>query len=390
MMVKRDFLIIAILLIGFSAIVFWHFPFDIESAPDKSFGKTAGKKEEAFSDVLSGGKDGFAQALKPRKVSFPEDHGPHNRYRVEWWYFTGNLHNSDGRRFGYQLTFFRFALSPDIPASKSAWRTNQLYMAHFTLTDVKAGHFYADERLSRAGNGLAGADSGRYHVWLYDWSARAEESADFPLHLQAKNEKIAVDLHLTKQKPMVLQGNQGLSQKSDEPGNASYYYSYTRLPTRGTVSIAGSNFSVSGNSWMDREWSTSSLSKQQEGWDWFALQFSDNSELMFYRLRCKDGRVDDNSAGSFILPDNVKVALNLQDVIIEVKDKWQSPHSKTIYPSRWRLSVPNLKLSVDIVPLINDQELNVSSRYWEGAVTIEGTRNGKIISGQGYVELTGY
>ncbi|MGR8978871.1 MAG: lipocalin-like domain-containing protein [Gammaproteobacteria bacterium] len=390
MTTKRIILIITVLLIGFSVIDFWRFPSDIEPVPDDSFGETAGKKDQAFGDVLSGGEDGFERALKPRKFSFPEDHGPHNRYRIEWWYFTGNLQNSEGRKFGYQLTFFRYALSPDKPASKSAWRTNQLYMAHFTVTDVTAGRFYTDERFSRAGNGLAGADSRRFHVWLYDWSAQAEETPDFPLHLQAKNEEIAIDLHLTKLKPKVLQGNQGLSRKSDEPGNASYYYSFTRLPTEGAVTVGGNSYSVKGSSWMDREWSTSSLSKQQEGWDWLALQFSDGSELMFYRLRRKDGRVDGNSAGSFIAADNARLSLNVQDVVIEVKDHWQSPHSKAVYPSRWRLSVPKLKLSVDIVPLVSDQELNVSTRYWEGAVSINGTRNGNSLTGRGYVELTGY
>ena len=390
MMNGRMLLIITALLIALSAFIFWRFPFTIEPAPDKAFGKTAGQKDDVFSDVLTGGEAGFARAIKPRNFSFPEDHGPHNRYRIEWWYFTGNLHDPDGRKFGYQLTFFRFALSPHKPASKSAWRSNQLYMAHFTVTDVTEGRFCAAERFSMAGNGLAGAESGRYHVWLYDWSAEAGETADFPLHLEARNNTNAIDLQLTNQKPVVLQGDRGLSRKSGEPGNASYYYSYTRLPTRGTVSIAGRRYAVSGNSWMDREWSTSSLSKQQAGWDWFALQFSDNSELMFYRLRRKDGRTDEHSAGSFMLPDNVKVPLGVRDVVIEAKDTWQSPHSKTVYPSRWRLSVPNRNLTVDIVPLIGDQELNVSSRYWEGAVSIQGTHNGRAITGQGYVELTGY
>jgi predicted secreted hydrolase len=181
-----------------------------------------------------------------------------------------------------------------------------------------------------------------------------------------------------------------LSQKSQEPGNASYYYSYPRLDTQGTIQIAGNTFSVSGTSWMDREWSTSALSDEQSGWDWFALQLSDNTELMFYQLRRKDGQPDNNSSGSFILADNTKISLKQQDVTIKSLDNWKSPHSKITYPSRWHLAVSGQNLELDISPLINDQELNVSYRYWEGAVSVTGTKNGKPTSGQGYVELAGY
>jgi len=366
------------------------FPSDTEPVADQFLSETAAPRVSSFSDLLPQGDADFARALKPQKFSFPSDHGAHNLYRTEWWYFTGNLENPEGRKFGYELTFFRFALSANRPSSPSVWRNNQLYMAHLTLTDVKENRFYTDELFSRAGNELAGADNDKYHVWLYDWSATAEGNSDFPLRLRAKSEQFAIDLLLNAQKGLVLQGEQGLSQKSAEPGNASYYYSYTRLPTQGTLSIAGINHSVTGNSWMDREWSTSSLSKEQSGWDWFALQFSDNTELMFYQLRRKDGQQDSNSAGSLVLADNIKVPLKMQDVTIKVLDTWRSPDSKINYPSRWRLSMPSRKLEVEIVPLINDQELNVSFRYWEGAVSITGTKNGQAISGQGYVELTGY
>jgi predicted secreted hydrolase len=274
--------------------------------------------------------------------------------------------------------------------SKSAWRTNQLYMAHLTLTDVEKNRFYTDERISRAGNDLAGASNKKYQVWLYDWSAKTEGKADFPLRLHAKSNGFAIDLLLTSQKGYVLQGDQGLSQKSREPGNASYYYSYPRLETEGAVSVAGKQFSVTGASWMDREWSTSALSDEQSGWDWFALQLADNTELMFYQLRRKDGQPDSNSSGSFVLADNTKISLKERDVTIKTLDSWKSPHSKITYPSRWHLAVPGQNLEVDVVPLINDQELNVSYRYWEGAVIVNGTKNGKPISGEGYVELAGY
>ena len=384
---------VALLSIILLVIIWWQpfiSPADFKLVADSFFSTTLSKKDDAFSNVLSKDDKGFARALKPKEFIFPPDHGPHNPYRSEWWYFTGNLKNPQGRQFGYELTFFRFALKAQMPESKSVWRSNQMYMAHLTLTDVEKDRFYTDERISRAGNDLAGASSKRYHVWLYDWSARTEGEADFPLRLQAKSDGFSIDLLLKSQKSYVLQGDLGLSQKSREPGNASYYYSYPRLETEGAVTVAGNQFSVTGASWMDREWSTSALSDEQSGWDWFALQLSDNTELMFYQLRRKDGQPDSNSSGAFVLADNTKISLKKDDVTIKNLDTWKSPHSKITYPSRWHLAVPVQNLEVEIVPLINDQELNVSYRYWEGAVSVNGTKNGKPVSGQGYVELAGY
>jgi len=389
----RAKLMIAVVMTLLLVIILWQpfiLPSDIKLVADRFFSNTLAKKDDAFSHVLSKDDKGFARALTPKKFSFPVDHGAHNPFRSEWWYFTGNLKNPQDRQFGYELTFFRFALNAEIPESKSAWRSNQLYMAHLTLTDVEKGRFYTDERKSRAGNDLAGASTKKYQVWLYDWSAKTEGKVDFPLRLQAKADDFAIDLLLTPQKPYVLQGDQGLSQKSCEPGNASYYYSYPRLETKGAITVAGEQFSVSGASWMDREWSTSALSEEQSGWDWFALQLTDNSELMFYQLRRKDGQPDSNSSGSFILSDNTKISLKEHDVTIKNLDSWKSPHSKITYPSRWHLLAPAQDLDIEVVPLLNDQELNVSYRYWEGAVSVKGTKNGKPISGQGYVELAGY
>jgi predicted secreted hydrolase len=387
---KTKFLItIVLLLLG----IVWLqvFPFSSKSNPkDSQKNSSQAKNNGAIGSVLSNDSTGFARAYKPQDFSFPNDHGPHNQFRSEWWYFTGNLNNPQGRQFGYELTFFRFALKPDLPKSKSAWRSNQMYMAHLTLTDMEANRFYTDERFSRAGNELAGASNKSYQVWLYDWSAKTEGTVDFPLRLHANSNGFAIELILTSPKGYVMQGNQGLSQKSSESGNASYYYSYPRLETNGTVSVGGKPFSVIGTSWMDREWSTSALSNEQSGWDWFSLQLSDNTELMFYQLRRKDGQHDSNSSGSYMTADNAKISLKDHDATITTLDSWKSPHSEITYPSRWRLSVPSQALELEIVPLINDQELNVSYRYWEGAVKVTGTKQGKPISGQGYVELAGY
>jgi len=389
---KIKFLIYG-LLVALLLVIGWQFFMPPNAKVEDVISLTTKQKNESFSTVLSNDNEDFSRALSPRVFSFPSDHGPHNDFRSEWWYFTGNLKDRQGRQgrqFGYELTFFRFATKADAPDSKSVWRSNQTYMAHLTLTDVQGNRFYTDERFSRAGNDLAGASDKKYHVWLYDWSAKTQGETDFPLRLQAKSHDFAIDLLLTSPKSYVLQGDQGLSQKSREPGNASYYYSYPRLSTDGTVSVAGRQFSVTGTSWMDREWSTSALSSEQSGWDWFALQLSDNTELMFYRLRRKDGQADSNSAGSLVLADNEKVALKDNDVTIKILDSWTSPHSKITYPSRWRLAIPSQGLEIEVDPLLSDQELNVSYRYWEGAVSVNGTKNGQLISGQGYVELAGY
>ena len=292
------------------------------------FAASGSKENNSFSAVFADTDQGFAKAIEVKEFSFPRDHGPHPDYRSEWWYFTGNLQTQAGRKFGYELTFFRFALTPEAPPSKSAWRTNQVYMAHLTLTDVERNKFYTDEKVSRAGNNLAGALTDKYQVWLYDWSAKTEGREDFPLRLRAESGEFAIDLLLTSSKSIVPQGDRGLSQKSGKPGNASYYYSYPRLETAGTVSISGDKFPVAGTSWMDREWSTSALAEEQSGWDWFALQLSDDTELMFYQLRLKDGRRDSHSSGSYILPDNTKIALRENDVVLEITDSWNSPHSK--------------------------------------------------------------
>jgi len=334
--------------------------------------------------------DGFSRATQPRSFEFPRDHGPHPTFKTEWWYYTGNLHNAAGRRFGYQLTFFRNALQPESTPRQSAWASNQVYLAHFALSDPQNDDFYYAERFSRAGLGLAGATAEPFHVWLEDWSARGTGNASLPMELRADNGEVAIELQLDSIKPFVLQGQEGLSQKSAEPGNASYYYSLTRMATSGLIRIAGNNYQVSGTSWLDREWSTSALGPNQVGWDWFSLQFDDDTELMYYQLRLEDGQPDPLSSGVLVAEDGNIKRLTAADVRVEVLDYWTSPHSGGRYPARWRLQVPAEQLSLEIVPLMADQELQTSIRYWEGAVFVQGTRGQKNIQGYGYIELTGY
>jgi predicted secreted hydrolase len=345
-----------------------------------------------LSELLSAESNaGFALATAPRNFEFPRDHGPHPEFRNEWWYMTGNLDASNGRRFGYELTIFRFSLSPEPRASGSAWRSNQVYIAHFAVTDAAGETFYVAERFSRGALGLAGAQADPFRVWIDDWQIfRATDNAQRERwQLEASDDDFALDLGLIAIKPPVLNGDNGLSQKSSEVGNASYYYSISRWQTEGQLRLGRDEFTVSGFSWLDREWSSSALAHDQKGWDWFALQLSDGSELMFYSLRKTDGTQDTYSGGTWIAADGTSRHLRRDEVSLSVTEEWTSPEGGT-YPAGWQLRIPDLALALAVSPVMNDQELFTTVRYWEGAVDVTGTRDGEKIGGRGYVELTGY
>ena len=351
----------------------------------------------SVAEALGGDPDaGFARALGPRRFVFPEDHGPHPEFRTEWWYYTGTLEATDpgaaGRRFGFQLTVFRVGLAPHPVVRASAWGTGQVYLAHFGVTDVAGGRLHARERWSRGALGLAGATVRPFRVWVEDWTIAGvgDDGAALPMRLQADEAEVAIDLRLASAKPPVLQGDRGLSPKSATPGNASYYYSLTRMPAEGTVRVGDRTLAVRGLAWMDREWSTSALGAGQVGWDWFALQLDDGRELMLYRLRRGDGSADPVSAGSLVAPDGTARRLGLADVQIDVLNHWPSPRDGARYPARWRLRVPSAGLDLEVTPRIADQELALTVRYWEGAVAVTGTAAGAPVEGAGYVELTGY
>jgi predicted secreted hydrolase len=349
----------------------------------------AGEPPSQLADLLGAEADaGFARALEPREFVFPADHGPHPAFRNEWWYVTGNLDDEDGRRFGFELTIFRFALAPSETESTSRWRTRHVYIAHLAITRVEDENFYVAQRYSRGALGLAGAQSAPFQVWIDDWSIAAQPGSD-AWRLSAGDSDFGIDVELSALQPPVLNGIDGLSQKSADPGNASYYYSITRLATQGSIRIGEREYKVSGLSWLDREWSTSALAAEQVGWDWFALQLGDGSDLMFYSLRKNDGTQDAASAGTFVDVNGNTSHLDADDVELTVLDTWESPEGGT-YPSKWRLAIPRFGLDLTVTPVTANQELFTTVRYWEGAVDVEGETDGASIAGRGYVELAGY
>ncbi|VAW86770.1 AttH component of AttEFGH ABC transport system [hydrothermal vent metagenome] len=347
--------------------------------------------QSTFLQQLSSTSDQpFDKVTQIKSFNFPLDHGPHNTYQTEWWYLTGNLQALNGHQFGYQLTFFRAALSPEETSRSSAWASNQIYMGHLALSDIKNDKHYVSERFSRAALGLSGAEASPFRVWLEDWEISGNKNTPFPMTLNAKTAEFGIQLKLDNLKPLILQGNQGLSQKSAEKGNASYYYTYSRIKSEGSITTADKTHQVSGLSWMDREWSTSALAADQAGWDWFALHLSNGYDLMYYQLRKKDGAVDSASAGVLIDPDGKHIKLTSSDVRLSAKKYWQSKDTAVRYPIDWQLDIPKEDIRLRVKAKQASQEMNVSVRYWEGAVQVNGKYKGENVDGSGYLELAGY
>lgn len=366
---------------------------DPEEAADR---RPAGLR---VADVLGGDPAGFAVADGSADLVFPRDHGPHPDFRSEWWYLTGNL-TGGGRDFGYQLTIFRSAVRAQAPEADSAWATRQVYMGHLAIGDLGRERFRAWDRFARGAVGLAGAETAPLRVWIEDWKLATVGGVTgtpeqglaglLPLRVRAAQDGWGIDLELTFDRPLVLQGDRGLSRKGARPENASYYYSVTRLRTRGSVEVDGESVEAEGLSWLDREWSTSALEPGQAGWDWFALQLSDGSDLMIYVMRRDDGSPDPRSKGMLVTADGEHRALDAADFVLERLATWRSPTTGVRYPSRWRVRVPREGLTLEVEPRMAAQELDLAFRYWEGAVAVSGTRGGESLDGRGFVELTGY
>ena len=346
----------------------------------------------------------FEMARPGYRYEFPRDHFNHPNYQTEWWYYTGNLKTDQGRRFGFELTFFRRAIArAEEPLSEgdgrkrpaSAWDVDDLYLAHLALSDIDGGRFYSSERLNRAGPGLAGASLDQNRIWNGNWQVRWRDGRQ---SLQAVSDDFSFMLDLEPQKGPVIHGRDGVSPKGPGPGHASHYISFTRLVAKGSVTLRGERASLSGTAWMDHEFFTHQLSPEQVGWDWFSIQLDNATELMLFRLRRKDGTIDPYSAGTFINREGVARPLASRDFTLEpltgTLDTWQSPVTKARYPVHWKVRVPSLQLDLDCSTPLASQELvnhrQSATNYWEGAVTYRGRVGSKDIGGVGYLEMTGY
>ena len=335
----------------------------------------------------------FRLATEGYRYTFPRDHGAHEEYRTEWWYYTGQLTSKDGRPFGYELTFFRRGMPREQTKTlPSQWAVTHLYLAHFAVSDLSKGRFLYAEKMSRAGLGKAGAASDRLNVWIDHWSVESPLSAPGTQILHAAEGDLAIQLTVSPEKPLVVHGTGGISRKGSVA--ASHYYSFTRLATTGTLSVDGERFDVTGNSWMDHEFGSAELGKDLVGWDWFCLQLDDHRELMLYHLRRTDGSADPASSGTLIDRDGHGHHLTVSEFTLEPTSYWTSQTSHGRYPQRWHLTIPSQQLSLELVPLMAEQELSTTRStqvtYWEGAIKATGSIQGRAARAQGYMELTGY
>lgn len=339
----------------------------------------------------------YLSVTGPCDFSFPQDHGSHADYQTEWWYYTGHLMTESGRPFGFQLTFFRRQIVPlgeqkAWPSHPSSWRTENIFMAHAAISDIADERFYWDEDIARGAAGLAGVQKGDViKVFLGQWAAAIAPSAH---HLTAKADTFSLDIKTTPLKAPTAHGDRGYSRKGVRPESASCYYSITRLDATGALSVKGRRYKVQGTAWMDHEYSTAPLEPSLVGWDWFSLQFADDTELMLYILRGKEGSGSPASSGTFIPSMGPPQHLDREDIQVEVMKRWRSPHSGADYPCRWRIRVPLLQLDVAVESQLGDQELRLTRSmrvsYWEGCVKVKGRKASRVIEGMGYVELTGY
>lgn len=331
----------------------------------------------------------FRPALPGYEYAFPRDHGTHDEYKTEWWYYTGQLSSDDGHRYGFELTFFRVGVEASgEQRAAGRWDLHNLSLAHFAITDVDGRAFRFYEKFNRSSPFTANAATGTLDVFNEGW--RAMTLPDGSWRLVAASGRDAIDLVLTSRKPPAIHGENGISVKAQGAGYASHYYSLTRLEVRGTVNSKRCR----GLAWMDHEFGSAQLRENQQGWDWFSIQLDNDAELMLYQIRRTDGTPDVTSSGSLITSDGDVIHLRRADMQITPASSWQSPRSGAKYPMGWRVAVPKFGIDLTLQPLLRDQELMTSGStrvtYWEGAVDASGSFRNAGVRGHGYVEMTGY
>jgi len=330
----------------------------------------------------------FQPALPGYEFSFPRDHGTHDEYKTEWWYYTGHLETDAGKRYGFELTFFRVGIVPPGGDAKTKWDVRNLSLAHFAITDVAANEFRYYEKLNRSSPFTAGAAAGTLDVFNEGW--RAVTLADGSWRVIGYGDKDAIDLVMTSRKAPAIHGENGVSVKAEGAGYASHYYSMSRLEVRGRVNGA----TCHGAAWMDHEFGSSALRESQQGWDWFSVQLDNDAELMLYQIRRKDGTADAPSSGSLISSEGNVIHLRRDQMVITPTSTWHSKKSGATYPMGWRIAIPSFGIALTLQPVMKDQELVTRSStqvtYWEGAVDAAGSFGNVAVNGRGYVEMTGY
>jgi predicted secreted hydrolase len=335
--------------------------------------------------------NGFRLALPGYTYAFPRDHGSHDEFRTEWWYYTGHLEAADGSRYGFELTFFRVGADRD-PQVSTAWDLKHIALAHFAITDIKRKEFRYHEKLNRGSKFTANAASGNLSVFNEAWMAKAQPDGSWRIRAAANGD--AIDLLLVTQKPPAIHGENGVSVKAEGTGYASHYYSMTRLEVSGSMTVRGATKKCNGIAWMDHEFGSSTLRESQSGWDWFSIQLDNETELMIYIIRKRDGTADVTSSGSLVASDGRVMHLRRGQFSVTPTGKWRSKRTGATYPMGWRISVPALGISLRLKERLTDQELittgSTGVTYWEGAVEVAGRSGSVPVSGVGYVEMTGY
>jgi predicted secreted hydrolase len=323
---------------------------------------------------------GFASVVPGKTFTFPADHGPHPDFRIEWWYVTANLADAEGTPYGAQWTLFRQAMQPG--PQRQGWGSQQVWMGHVALTSAKTHRF--SERFARGGIGQAGVEGKPFHAWIDAWQLRGSDRTDdmtlAPLRLDASSGDFAYALDLDASHALVLQGDAGYSLKSDR-GQASYYYSQPFFDVKGRLTIDEQTLEVSGQAWMDREWSSQPLASDQNGWDWFSLHLNSGDKLMLFRLRQADR--DHYVSGNWIPRNGSTRQLASSDVVMRPKAPIDVEGRKL--PVQWQIAIPSLALAIECEPLNARSWMGTSYAYWEGPIRFAGSH-----SGVGYLELTGY
>jgi predicted secreted hydrolase len=344
---------------------------------------------------------GFERAAGSRAWRFPRDHGAHPAYETEWWYLTGIVRDASGRRFGYQVTFFRVGLPAGRPeaaqaaAALSPWRARDLILAHAAVTDVQGRRLSFADRADRAVLGFAFADTAGLDVAVGAWRLRGRDG-EMTVRIPAdETARIGLDLTLRAERPPVLHGDGGLTAKGSGPdAGASWYVSVPRLRTEGALHAGGRRHAVSGTSWMDHEFFTGGLAPGQEGWDWLSLRLEDGRDVMLYRLRGAGGATDFALGTATARDGTAARPLDAAGAVFQPRECWRSPATGVEYPVAWRIELPREDLALEVRTPVEAQEIpsreSVGFSYWEGLVDAAGRWEGRSVRGEGYLEMTGY